>query len=117
MYPSSSVSATPVRMPVAIAAVNTEAAGAASSVGVPSKEYSVAREAVSTTRPRPWPTSSLPSSTASSPFVPVANAPLKQQSRITTCRRARHSSSWSSSHRASTPVEASRSFKVSVAAK
>ena len=75
------------------------------------------REAVSTTRPRPSPTSRSPMPRSSSPLDPWANAPLKQQSRITIWRRARQSSSWSNSQCDSTPEEASRFLRVSRAAK
>ena len=96
----------PMRMPSTSAPVNTEPRAASSPcTGSPSKEYSVPREAVSTTRPRPSPTRRSPIPRSSSPLEPWANAPLKQQSRITTCRRARQSSSWSSSQCASTPED------------
>jgi hypothetical protein len=52
------------------AAVNTDPAGTAASVGSPSKEYSVALEAVSTTRPRPWPRKRSPRARSASPLAP-----------------------------------------------
>src|SRR5690348_13510204 len=96
MCPSWSVSASPVRRPRTRAAVNTDPAGSAASAGSPSKEYSVAVEAVSTTRPRPWPRKRSRRPRSTSPLAPWANAPLKHESRMRTWRRARQCSSWSS---------------------
>ncbi|GAA1883430.1 hypothetical protein GCM10009687_59750 [Asanoa iriomotensis] len=107
------MSAAPVRRPSTRAAVNTDDCGSPAS-GSPSKEYSVAPEAVSTTVPRALSRDS--SAASSSPLAPWAKAPLKQQSRITSCWRARQSDMRSISQVASTPVPARRALTVSVAA-
>src|SRR5215475_1692454 len=128
MYPILLRSAAPVLMPSTSPVVYMEPAKLARLVlsaasedvsGPPSNEYSDARDAVSTTRPRAGPGPIRTSRWRSSGLLLLAprNAPLKQQSRMITCWRARQASNLSRIQLADKPVDAGRSLRVSEATK